>query len=136
MTGAPLWGLPPEVDGRTNLVMATDEAYLDALATDPLAFDTAAAEPNLWRALTNAGARVRRDLPSVDLPVLLINGEYDCFAAPSRAATFAHHLQNAHAIRIRGGYHDIPNDAAHRHVTGLIGEAALLWCAAPPLVGK
>lgn len=130
MTGAPLWGLSEEAAGRPDLVMAADEAYLDALDNDPLGFDTAPAEPNLWRALAEAGARIRVELPAADLPVLLVNGEYDLFAPPARAAEFAAELKNGEAVVISGGYHDIPNDVAHRHVAALIGDAALRW--SPP----
>lgn len=129
MTGAPLWGLPRDTAGRTDLVMAEDEAYLDALANDPLGFDTTAAEPNLWRALTEAGLTVRTRLPELSLPVLLINGEHDVFASPGHASTFADVLRQARAVTIPGGYHDIPNDRAHRHVASMIIEAASGWCS-------
>ncbi|WP_396913011.1 alpha/beta hydrolase [Mycolicibacterium sp.] len=123
MTGAPLWG-QPEVDEH-DLVMSTDEAYLDALEHDPLGFDTAAAEPNLWHALDTAGYDVRQELPALDLPVLMINGEHDVFAPPRKAAEFAAELRRGRAVAIRGGHHDIPNDVAHRQVAALIAEACL-----------
>ncbi|QYB01880.1 lysophospholipase [Rhodococcus sp. USK10] len=130
MTGAPLWGLPPEAEGRTDLIMAKDEAYLDALANDPLGFDTAPAEPNLWSALAVAGCKVRTGLPALIMPILLINGEHDAFAAPGKAAEFAGELHQCRAVAIPGGYHDIPNDLAHREVAGLIIEATTQWCSA------
>lgn len=130
MTGAPLWGLPPAAAGRTDLIMATDAAYLDALEHDPLGFDTAAAEPNLWRALSEAGSAVRLGLQETDIPVLLINGEHDVFAAPEDAAQFADRLPRGHAVCIAGGYHDIPNDAAHRRVAALINQAVAQWSTA------
>jgi pimeloyl-ACP methyl ester carboxylesterase len=125
MTGAPLWGLPPEAQGQDDLVMATDEAYLDALKNDPLGFDTAPAEPNLWRVLETAGYEVRQELPTLDMPILLINGQHDVFAPPGKAAEFASELQYGRAVSIRGGHHDIPNDVAHRQVAALIAEACL-----------
>jgi alpha-beta hydrolase superfamily lysophospholipase len=128
MTGAPLWGLPVEVEGRADLVMATDEAYLDALAHDPLGFNTVPAEPNLWRALTEAGQTVRTRLPELELPVLLINGEHDVFAVPENAAAFRQELPRGRAVAIQGCYHDIPNDRAHRLVSSLIIESASRWC--------
>jgi alpha-beta hydrolase superfamily lysophospholipase len=129
MTGAPLWGLPQQAQGRTDLVMAEDEAYLDALDNDPLGFDTAAAEPNLWRALTEAGVTVRHRLPELAMPVLLINGEHDVFASPGLASAFADVLRQGRAVTIPGGFHDIPNDRAHRRVASLITETVLSWCS-------
>ncbi|ORA33668.1 alpha/beta hydrolase [Mycobacterium aquaticum] len=123
MTGAPLWGLPEL--GQQDLVMSADEAYLDALANDPLGFDTAPAEPNLWRALEPAGYDVRRALPALDMPVLLINGEHDVFASPAKAAEFAAQLRRGRSMSIRGGHHDIPNDVPHRRVAALIADACL-----------
>jgi alpha-beta hydrolase superfamily lysophospholipase len=123
MTGAPLWGLPER--GEHDLVMSTDEAYLDALENDPLGFDTAQSEPNLWRALETAGYDVRRELGALDIPVLLINGEHDVFAPPRKAAEFAAELRRGRAVPIRGGHHDIPNDVAHRRVAALVAEACL-----------
>ena len=127
MTGAPLWGLPPEADGRTDLVMSRDEAYLDALDNDPLGFDTATAEPNLWQQLTNAGLTVRSRQSELSLPVLMINGEHDVFAAPGHASTLSESLPNARAVAIPGGHHDIPNDRAHRHVAAMIVNATVQW---------
>lgn len=109
--------------------MAADEVYLDALDNDPLGFDTASAEPNLWRALTEAGHTVRTQLPALRLPVLMINGELDVFASPTKAAAFADGLQLGRAVCIPGGFHDIPNDLAHRQVASLIVEAADEWCS-------
>ncbi len=100
MTGAPLWGLPREAQGRTDLVMAKDRSYLDALENDPLGFDTAPAEPNLWQALTVAGGKVRACLPAVTMPILLVNGEFDAFATPDRAAEFARELQHGQSVVI------------------------------------
>jgi len=128
MTGAPLWGLPREAQGRTDLVMAKDRSYLDALENDPLGFDTAPAEPNLWQALTVAGGKVRACLPAVTMPILLVNGEFDAFATPDRAAEFARELQHGQSVVIPGGYHDIPNDVAHRAVASLMIEAISGWC--------
>jgi alpha-beta hydrolase superfamily lysophospholipase len=125
MTGAPLWGLPAEPRDAQDVVMATDEAYLDALENDPLGFDTLPAEPNLWRVLDTAGRDVRRELPALDLPILLINGEHDVFSPPRKAAEFASELRQGRAVAIRGGHHDIPNDVAHRQVAALIAEACL-----------
>jgi alpha-beta hydrolase superfamily lysophospholipase len=129
MTGAPLHGLPAEAAGRDDLIMSRDETYLDALANDPLGFDTAPCEANLWRALSTAGATVRERLPHWDGPVLLINGEHDVFAAPSAAATFAECLPNGRSVVIGGGFHDIPNDVAHRRVAAVVVESIDRWCA-------
>jgi alpha-beta hydrolase superfamily lysophospholipase len=122
MTGAPLWGLPRDAQ---DVVMATDEAYLDALENDPLGFDTAAAEPNLWRVLETAGRGVRQALPALDVPILLINGEFDVFSPPGKAAEFAPELRRGRAVSIQGGHHDIPNDKAHRQVAALIADACV-----------
>ncbi len=127
MTGAPLHGLPAESEARNSPVMSLDEVYLDALANDPLGFDTAPAEAQLWRALTLSGHTVRERLPAENIPVLLINGERDVFATPARAREFAQTLRHGRAIEIPGGYHDIPNDVAHRRVAALITDSIGRW---------
>ncbi|GAB88844.1 alpha/beta fold hydrolase [Gordonia rhizosphera] len=123
MTGAPLWGLPAAAAGRTDLVMSRDEAYLDALANDPLGFDTGPAESNLWSAIGLAGSRIRCSLPALGLPVLLVNGEHDAFAPAPQAVDFAAELMSGRAVTIAGGYHDIPNDRAHAEVGRIIIDA-------------
>ncbi|MGV9711056.1 alpha/beta fold hydrolase [Gordonia sp. NPDC003424] len=116
MTGAPLWGLPDTVAGESDPIMSRDEAYLDALANDPLEFDTEAAEDNLWACISLAGSKVRCSLPALGLPILLINGEYDVFAPADQAREFAGELMSGRAVSIPLGYHDIPNDRAHAEV--------------------
>ena len=128
LTGAPLWGLPPDAAGRTDLVMAVDEEYLDALDTDPLGFDTAPAEDNLWRVLNDSGPLIADRLSRSTLPVLFINGQHDAFAYPANADALSARMAGGRAVTIRGGYHDIPNDRAHRRVAGLIGESVLEFC--------
>lgn len=132
MTGAPLHGLPEQATDVAEPVMSRDASYLDALANDPLGFDTVAAEPALWRALAAAGDTVRARLPELGIPTLLINGEHDVFATPDRARVFATTLSRGEAVAIPGGYHDIPNDVAHRHVAAHITRSIRLWCAAAP----
>lgn len=134
MTGAPLWGLPETLDTSGELVMSREESYLDALEHDPLGFDTAPAEPNLWRAVDQAAQNIRARLPLVTLPILMIYGEHDVFSSTEDAASFANGLPAAELVVIEGGFHDIPNDVAHRRVGGLISDAALTWSAARPAV--
>ncbi|WP_020170090.1 alpha/beta fold hydrolase [Gordonia polyisoprenivorans] len=128
MTGAPLWGLPKEAAGQTDLIMSEDEAYLDALDNDPLAFDTAAAEDNLWATISVAGCKVRASLPALSMPTLLINGENDVFAPADRARRFASELLRGRAVTIPGGYHDIPNDRSHHEVARVVIAALNEWC--------
>lgn len=123
MTGAPLWGLPAAAAGRTDLIMSRDDFYLDALSNDPLGFDTAPAEDNLWSAITLAGSKIRCSLPALGLPILLINGEHDAFAPADQAQEFATELRSGRAVTIANGYHDIPNDRAHAAVAREIQDA-------------
>ena len=128
LTGAPLWGLPAAAEGRTDLIMAVDEEYLDALENDPLGFDTGPAEGNLWRVLNTAGPAVARELSETSTPVVFINGQHDAFAYPENALALAATMPHGRAVAIRGGYHDIPNDRAHRRVAGLISAAVVKYC--------
>ncbi|MGW0634942.1 alpha/beta hydrolase [Nocardia salmonicida] len=130
MTGTPLWGLPEEVVGRTDLIMATDRSYLGELRYDPLGFDTGPVEPSLRRALPPAGLSIRSQLPHIDVPVMLINGEFDVFANPTNAREFASTLRSGRSVTIPGSDYDIPDDIAHRYVVDLITTTITEWCLA------
>lgn len=126
LTGAPFEGLPVIKDG-IELVMSRDAAYLDALEHDPLKFDTAPAEANLWRAISEQTDALSKGLSKLSIPVLLINGEHDVFAPPSLAQRWSKLIPNAHVVEIAGGYHDIPNDTDHRKVVGHVISAINRW---------
>lgn len=126
LTGAPFEGLP-DIEGDTELIMSRDASYLDALEHDPLKFDTAPAEANLWRAISAQTDALSRGLSRLAIPVLLINGEHDVFAPPALAQRWGKLIPNAHVLEIAGGYHDIPNDAEHRQVVAHVISAINRW---------
>ena len=57
----------------------------------------------------------------LNLPVLLINGDKDCFTPPGRARLIADQFAHSHLVLL-DGYHDIVNDLPHRQVGQLIIE--------------
>jgi alpha-beta hydrolase superfamily lysophospholipase len=120
LTGAPLSGRPAQIPAE--IVFSTDESYLDALATDPLAFDTAPAEEALWVALDSVVDALVAGLPSLELPVLLVNGQQDPLAPLAEAQAWAARLRRADVVAIADGHHDIVNDSAHREVAQVIKQ--------------
>lgn len=115
---APLWGLP-EVDEH-DLVMSTDEAYLDALEHDPLkGFDGGrrAKSGTRW---TTAGYDVRKELPALDLPVLMINGEHDDLRAAAQGL-----LDSPPGTETAGGNHP-RRSSRHQAMSHIIRIAALI----------
>jgi pimeloyl-ACP methyl ester carboxylesterase len=109
--------------------MSEDPFYLDALATDPLSFDTAPAEEALWRAIGDCVAEVRDNLAHIEIPVLFINGDRDVFAPAAEATSAAARMQRATAITIPG-HHDIINDLSHRQVARKISAFVLEYSTA------
>ncbi|HKS14149.1 MAG TPA: alpha/beta fold hydrolase [Pseudomonas sp.] len=126
LTGAPFEGLP-EIEEGLELIMSKDASYLDALEHDPLKFDTAPAEANLWQAISQQTEALNKGLAQLDIPVLLINGEHDVFAPPALAQRWGRLIPHAHVVEIAGGYHDIPNDTEHRQVVGHVISAINRW---------
>lgn len=124
MTGAPLSGLP--ADAPAFPVMSLDAFYLDALAHDPLGFDTALAEPALWKQLDVASERLGDTLAFATTPTLFVNGEHDAYAPPAVAKAWAQRFDSPSVHVVAGGHHDIVNDVAHAEVaaaiTGFIGR--------------
>jgi alpha-beta hydrolase superfamily lysophospholipase len=113
LTGAPLSGLPRQI--APDPIMSEDPFYLDALENDPLSFDTAPAEPALWRAIGARVAELRTNFSRIDDPVLFIHGDRDAFAPPHEAQAWAAQLARAEVITLNG-HHDIVNDLSHREV--------------------
>jgi alpha-beta hydrolase superfamily lysophospholipase len=129
LTGAPLDGLPPSAARVKNPVMSLDEAYLDALANDPLGFDTATAEPDLWKAVERCVPLLDAGFARIPSPILFINGEHDVFAPPRLTRRWADRAVDARSIEIAGGHHDILNDVQHRRVAQHIADFALARAA-------
>ncbi|GAB3059353.1 alpha/beta hydrolase [Intrasporangium mesophilum] len=119
-TGAPLSGLPREGVGE-DPVMSRDQGYLDAIANDPLGFDAASAEDALWQAIGQVVPNLRARVRTLRIPVLLINGEHDCFTPPTVARDWADLFPDAQLVLL-DGYHDIVNDLPHRRVGDLITD--------------
>lgn len=120
LTGTPLSGLPDEVD--PDPVMSEDDFYLDALAVDPLSFDTEPAEPALWENIAACTSELAAHLPLITIPTLLLNGDQDAFAPASEAQHWAKRMPNARVHVVPGGHHDILNDRQHREVAQAIGD--------------
>lgn len=118
LTGCPLSGLPAGVGA--DAVMSEDPFYLDALATDPLGFDTGPAEGALRAAIGACGPELRARLGAVDLPVLFVNGDRDVYAPVAETRSWAARLRRAEVVVV-AGHHDIVNDTAHREVADEIG---------------
>ena len=126
LTGTPFEGLPV-IKENAVLTMSLDAAYLDDLENDPFKFDTTPAEANLWKCISQETQGLRTGLASIQLPVLLINGEHDVFAPPALARAWAKNISTARVIEIPGGYHDIPNDVSHRQVVTAITDSIDQW---------
>jgi alpha-beta hydrolase superfamily lysophospholipase len=120
LTGTPLSGLPAHV--AEEPVMSKDEFYLDALANDPLGFDTAPAEPALWSNISGCTRELEAGLSLSAIPTLFVNGDRDAFAPVSEARYWAARMSHARVHRIRDGHHDILNDLQHREVSGAISR--------------
>ncbi|MFI7067489.1 alpha/beta hydrolase [Kribbella sp. NPDC050124] len=128
LTGAPLDGLPANVPDEA--IMSQDQFYLDALATDPLGFDTAPAEGPLWRAIGVCSAELRAGWEQIGVPVLFVNGDRDVFAPASTARAWASRLPNATVVSV-AGFHDIVNDLSHAHVAEQIGSFIVQHSTSP-----
>lgn len=100
--------------------LSTEPAYLDALATDPLAFTSASAAQTLTRALPPAWTEVAAALPAVARPILLVHGEQDPVAPVAEAARWADRLPAGRAAVIPGSLHDVLNDRSHETVALII----------------
>jgi alpha-beta hydrolase superfamily lysophospholipase len=118
LTGCPLSGLPAGVS--SDAVMSEDPFYLDALATDPLGFDTVPAEEALWTAIEACGPELRERLGGVKVPVLFVNGDRDVFAPVAETRAWAARLPHAEVVVVEG-HHDIVNDVSHHQVADEIG---------------
>ncbi|WP_456021890.1 alpha/beta hydrolase [Pseudomonas protegens] len=135
LTGTPFEGLQV-IDASIEVIMSCDSAYLDALKHDPLKFDSGPAEPNLWKVISQQTVTLRIGLAKLHTPTLLINGEHDVFAPPELARAWAKKMPNAKALEIPGGYHNIPNDSAHRQVMNYIILAVEDWLHMASLKGS
>lgn len=104
-----------------TVVVTEDEGYLKLLAEDPLKFDVTSERLQERRDVT---ALVRKEiepgLVSLDLPMLLINGEADTIAPPEFNSAYARRLKRARFHSFSGGHHDILNDRMHEEVGELI----------------
>lgn len=127
MSAAPLWGPPPDLGSSWAPMLTQDESSIDGHANDPFAFDIVATEPDLWRTMTVAGCKIRNGLPAISMPVVLINGELDVLAPPSKASRFAANLQHGRALTVAGG-HALPNGVVHYEVGSIIIDAVAQWC--------
>jgi alpha-beta hydrolase superfamily lysophospholipase len=120
LTGTPLSGLPAHMED--NPIMSNDAFYLDALANDPLTFDTVPAEDALWTSIAACEPGLRSGLPALDVPTLFVNGDHDVFAPLSDARAWAAQMPRAEVVEITDGHHDIVNDVAHRQVADAIAS--------------
>lgn len=123
LTGTPLSGLP--IDVVADPVMSLDESYLDALAVDPLGFDTAPAEPALWESIAEVRQELEAGLPDTAVPTLFLNGDRDAFAPVTLARDWAALLPNARVEVVQDGHHDVVNDLQHRQVAEIVGHFLL-----------
>lgn len=113
--GTPYEGLP-ELDPSLELIMSKDQFYLDEIENDVLKFNADLALDNLWQQISAKKSLFYKQVKEFKPPVLLINGEFDCFAPPTVAQKWAELFPNAKYTIIPKGYHDIPNDESHREV--------------------
>lgn len=91
-----------------------DPFYLDMLATDPFGFSVTAERTAARRAaMHRAREELIANLPEIDLPVLLINGDQDVIAPARHARAVRSKLKNATALIVKDGFHDIINDVPH-----------------------
>ena len=120
LSGTPIPSIPPDAAALVDPVLSVDPFYLDALTTDPLAFDAQPAWEAANRSIAAAGSVLDESLSSLRMPTLLINGEFDVFAPPSTARSIAARLPDASAIEVSGAYHNVVNDRAHFEVERVI----------------
>lgn len=113
--GTPFDGLI-DLDPSVELIMSKDDFYLDEIENDPLKFDTNLSLDNLWDKIGAKTSFFQAKIPSLNIPVLIINGELDCFATPEIAKKWANIFKHSKYHIIKEGYHDIPNDVSHNEV--------------------
>ncbi|WP_336932333.1 alpha/beta hydrolase [Acinetobacter bereziniae] len=114
--GTPFDGLI-DLDPSVELIMSKDDFYLDEIDNDPLKFDTNLSLDNLWHKIGEKTNFFQANIPSLNLPVSIINGELDCFATPLIAKKWAQIFKHCKCHIIKEGYHDIPNDISHQEVS-------------------
>ena len=113
--GTPFDGLI-DLDPLEELVMSKDDFYLDEINNDPLKFDTNLSLDNLWEKIGEKTIFFKEKIPSLNIPVMIINGEFDCFATPDIAKKWSSIFNNSKFHIIEDGYHDVPNDISHHEV--------------------
>jgi alpha-beta hydrolase superfamily lysophospholipase len=82
--------------------------------------------------LLDAAARA-----GTDLPVLLVHGGFDVVSPVAGARALARRLPRAELVVVRGGRHDILNDASHRSVAAYVVqwlERLRTGADAPPIL--
>lgn len=114
--GTPFDGLI-DLDPLDELIMSKDDFYLDEIENDPLKFDTSLSLDNLWKKIGEKTNVFQDKIPNLNIPVMFINGEFDCFATPEIAHKWASLIKNSKCHIIKDGYHDIPNDISHSEVS-------------------
>ena len=120
LSGTTIPRVPPDAASLVDPVLTLDDFYLDALVNDPLSFDAQPAWNSAVARIAEAGVQVVESLPTVEIPVLLVNGEFDVFAPPKVALEFAATLPSATSVEISGAYHNVLNDVAHFAIERLI----------------
>lgn len=122
-----------EHSGPGDVEVTKDPFYLDLLENDPLAFPNHdVLLPAALAVMGAVGEEIEQRLPTVQMPILLVNGERDAFAPPAHAEGWAERLSRARALRYEGAYHDILNDTVHAEVAADIADFVEKALSLPP----
>lgn len=126
ISGTPMVPVAELLDQDTELGLdpswlSTDPFYLDAMATDPLAFVDADGSC-LARELDWAWDRFGSAVPKLTVPTVAVHGAHDPIAPIDGVRAYADTVDALNLHEISDGRHDILNDAAHRDVAATIVE--------------
>lgn len=104
--------------------LSAEPAYLDALASDPLAFTEAEAVfPG--RALEAAWDRLSDAFAAVTLPVLFVHGALDPVVPAGDSKAWARRLRNGHIAEFARSRHDVLNDVEYYEAAAGVADFVL-----------
>jgi alpha-beta hydrolase superfamily lysophospholipase len=100
--------------------LSHDPFYLDELASDPLAFTSAAGGKSLAAILPPAWAELAGSFEAVPVPVLFVHGSDDPVAPVGGTREWSGRVRDGQLAEFAGAHHDVLNETAHREVAATI----------------